>query len=97
MVEAVNPTKTLATAKEKLIEERRMLAVAIALAYKRRRTDDSHNNETRGAFIEVQNLIEAIDRAIAHEKSIAGGEPAYFVVPDVETAPSDASSLDSRQ
>ena len=39
MVEAVNPTKTLATAKEKLIEERRMLAVAIALAYKRRRTD----------------------------------------------------------
>ncbi len=97
MAEDVNPTKTLAAAKEKLIEERRMLAVAIALAYKRRRTDDSHNNETRGAFIEVQNLIEAIDRAIAHEKLVASGAPAYIVVPEAEIAPSDASCLESRQ
>jgi len=97
MAEDVNPTKTLASAKEKLIEERRALAVTIALGYRRRRTDDPQINETRVAFIDVQNLIEAIDRAIAHEKLIANGQPTSFVVSALETAPSAASCLDSRQ
>jgi hypothetical protein len=70
MTEQVDSIKTLTTAREKLIEERRGLAVALALGYRRRRTDDPHTNETRVAFIDVQNLIEAIDRAIAHEKRI---------------------------
>jgi hypothetical protein len=95
MTEDINPTKTLATAREKLIEERRALAVAIALGYRRRRTDDPHTNESRTAFIEVQNFIEAIDRAIAHEKLIASGQPDSFVVPALETSPSTASCLDS--
>jgi hypothetical protein len=97
MAEDVHPTKTLVTAREKLIEERRALAVGIALAYRRRRTDDPYTNESRGAFIDVQNLIEAIDRAIAHEKLIASEQPASFVVPALETAPSIASCLDRRQ
>lgn len=95
MTEDINPTKTLATAREKLIEERRALAVAIALGYRRRRTDDPHTNESRTAFIEVQNFIEAVDRAIAHEKSIASGQLDSFVVPALETAPSAAPCLDS--
>jgi hypothetical protein len=96
MADDVNPAKTLAAAKEKLIEERRALAVAIALGYRRRRTDDPHTNESRGAFIDVQNLIEAIDRAIVHENLLANGQPASFAVPVLETAPSVASCLDSR-
>jgi hypothetical protein len=72
MTEQVDPIKTLTTAREKLVEERRGLAVTIALGYRRRRTDDPHTNETRVAFIDAQNLIEAIDRAIAHEKRIMG-------------------------
>lgn len=54
----------------KLVQERRALAEAMALGYRRRRTDDSHTNEMREAFIGVQATIEAIDRAIAHEKSL---------------------------
>jgi hypothetical protein len=97
MAEEADPTKTLATAREKLIEERRALAVAIALGYRRRRTDDPQANEARTAFIDIQNLIEAIDRAIADEKVITSGRPASFVVPVLETALSADSRLDSRQ
>ncbi len=68
MAEDIEPVKTLTTAKQKLVEERRTLAIAIALGYRRRRTDDCRTNEIRESFIDVQNTIEAIDRAIAHEK-----------------------------
>ena len=97
MAEDINPTKTLATAKEKLIEERRALAVAIVLGYRRRRTDDPHTNESRGAFIDIQNLIEAMDRAIAHEKLIASGQPTPLIIQALETAPSAASELAARE
>ncbi len=97
MADDVDPTKTLTTAREKLIEERRALAIAIALGYRRRRSDDPHTNESRGAFIDVQNLIEAMDRAIAHEKSIGSGRSASFAVAALDTAPSAASCLDGRQ
>ena len=97
MAEEADPTKTLATAKEKLIEERRGLAVAIALGYRRRRTDDPHTNEMREAFIDVQNLIEAMDRAIAHEKQIMSGQDASFVVSTLETTSAAAARFDGRQ
>lgn len=97
MTEESDPTKTLATAKEKLIEERRGLAVAIALGYRRRRSDDPHTNEMREAFIDVQNLIEAMDRAIAHEKQIVSGRESSFVVPALENDPAAAAYSGSRQ
>jgi hypothetical protein len=97
MAEEIDPARALATAKEKLIEERRSLAVAIALGYRRRRTDDPQANEARAAFIDLQNLIEAIDRAITHEKMIMNGRPASFVTPALETAPSATFASDKRQ
>ncbi len=68
MTEGNDPVKTLLAAKDKLVEERRALAVAIALGYRRRRTDDIHTNEMRETFVAIQETIEAIDRAIVHEK-----------------------------
>jgi hypothetical protein len=67
----VDPIKTLTTARGNFIDERRSLAIAIALGYRRRRTDDPQTNEMRDTFVGLQNTIEAIDRAIAHEKAIA--------------------------
>jgi len=51
----------------------------------------------REAFIGIQNTIEAIERAIAHEKLITRGFPDSFVIPTLETGPSGASRLDERQ
>ncbi len=93
MADDVDPTKTLLTARDKLIDERRGLAVAIALGYRRRRSDDPHVNEAREAFIDVQNLIEAIDRAIADEKSLGGARAAAFAVPALDAAPPLAAGL----
>jgi hypothetical protein len=76
MAEDIDPTKALLTAREKLTEERRALAVTIALGYRRRHTDDPQSNESRMAFINVQNLIEAIDRAIAQEKLMVREQPS---------------------
>ena len=71
MNDEADPIKILTTARGKFIEERRSLAIAIALGYRRRRTDDPQTNEMRETFVGLQNTIEAIDRAIAHEKTIA--------------------------
>ena len=87
MAEELHHVRNLTTARDKLVEERRALAGAIALGYRRRRTDDSHANDMRGTFIVLQNLIEAIERAVAHEKWLAGGNPASFVSPTL--APSE--------
>ena len=97
MVEDVDPIKTLTTARERLVEERRALAVTIALGYRRRRTDEPHTNETRGAFIEIQNLIEAVDRAIVHENVVTSGKPELFANSVVENTSSATSYFDSRQ
>jgi hypothetical protein len=97
MAEETDSIKTLITARDKLVEERRAFTVAMALGYGRRRTDDSHTNDMRVAFIGIQNTIEAIERAIAHEKLITRGFPDSFVIPTLETGPSGASRLDERQ
>jgi hypothetical protein len=91
MAEESKSINALTTARNKLVEERRALAVAMALGYGRRRTDNSQTNDMREAFIGIQNTIEAIDRAIAHEKLIASESPRSFVVPTVETVPLGAS------
>ena len=87
MAEELHHQRTLTAARDKLIEERRALAGAIALGYRRRRTDDSHANDMRGTFIALQNLIEAIERAIAHEKTLASENHESFIVPAL--APSE--------
>lgn len=74
MAEDTDPVKALTTARDRMIEERRALTVAIALGYRRRRTDDSQTNEMRETFIGIQNMVDAIERAIAHEKMVRNGE-----------------------
>jgi hypothetical protein len=84
MAEELEAIKTLTTAKEKLIEERRTLAVALAL---RRRRPEDQTTETCRSFINVQDLIEAIDRAITHEKRIASEQPKSLGVTALEATP----------
>ena len=81
MAEELDPLKTLVAAREKLVEERRALAIALAL--RRRRADDQIDEAGRG-FINLQALIEAIDRAIAHEKRSTSEQPKSFGVPVLE-------------
>ena len=97
MAEEIGPINTLTTARDKLVEERRALAVAMALGYRRRRTDESHTNDMREAFISIQITIEAIDRAIAHEKLIASESLGSFVDPTLETVSSGSSRSDNGQ
>ena len=67
MAESIEAINTLQAARKTLVEERRALSVAIALRYRRRRTDDGHTNGCV-EFYRIQTTIEAIDRAIAHER-----------------------------
>jgi hypothetical protein len=91
MAEQIDPVKPLKAARSKLVQERRGLAIAIALGHRRRRTDSPQTNEMREAFIFTQNTIEAIDRAIAHEQLIAGEPEETFTLPALELAPADAA------
>jgi len=81
MAEESHPIKMLIAARDKLVEERRGLSGAIALGYRRRRTDDAHTNDMRENFIGIQNTIEAIERAIAHEELLGSKIPQSFAVP----------------
>jgi hypothetical protein len=54
--------KKLIAARERMIQDRRNLADALASEYK-----GGHTERMRDGFIVTQNAIEAIDRAIAHE------------------------------
>ena len=81
MAEELHPVKMLVAARDKLVEERRGLSGAIALGYRRRRTDDAHTNDMRETFICIQNTIEAIERAIAHEELLGTKIPLSFAVP----------------
>lgn len=86
MNEQIDPVKTLKAARYKLVQERRGLAVALALGHRRRRTDNPQSNEMRETFIFIQNTIEAIDRAIAHEQLIADEPVEIFALPASEPA-----------
>lgn len=58
-----DPVDTLLTARAQLIEQRRNLAASLGEDYQR-----GHTDVRRSQFIEVQQLIEAIDRAIEDER-----------------------------
>jgi len=53
--------RTLSLAKDKLVENRRNLAAAIA------RSDGGNIGDMRDKFVSIQQTIEAIDRAIKEE------------------------------
>ena len=58
-----DPVDALIRAREKLIEQRRNLAASLGGDYQRGHTDDR-----RSQFIEVQQTLEAVDRAIEDER-----------------------------
>ena len=70
MSDQSDPVKTLLTARDRLVDERRALTVAIALGYRRRRSDDHQTNEMRETFVALQNTIDAIGRAIEDEQRL---------------------------
>jgi hypothetical protein len=66
--------KQLNAARERLVADRRNLAVALAEPYKK-----GHSENMRDAFIAVQATIEAIDRALVDERP--GFKPAKSAGP----------------
>lgn len=70
MSDQADPVKTLLTARDRLVDERRALTVAIALGYRRRRSDEHQTNEMRETFVALQTTIEAISRAIEDERRL---------------------------
>ena len=84
MAEKIEAINTLQAARQMFIEDRRALSVAMALGYRRRRADDAHANGMRESFIGIQNTIEAIDRAIAHERLLAIEPAASSAVPEIK-------------
>jgi len=74
--EATAHVKKLIAARERMIEDRRNLADALANEYKA-----GHTERMRDSFISAQNAIEAIDRAIAHETLIAREKPGSTLAP----------------
>jgi hypothetical protein len=54
--------------RDREVEQRRNVADAFAQAYERGETE-----RIREVFLNLQNTIEAIERAIQHEKMLAGG------------------------
>ncbi len=59
--------RKLIAARDREVEQRRNVAEALAQAYERGETE-----RMREVFITLQNTIEAIERAIQHEKMLAG-------------------------
>ncbi len=74
-------TKKLAAARGKLVDERRTVADALGKPYKK-----GHTENMRAAFVLVQNSIEAVDRALADERNMAGSKPVT-AGPVIVTAP----------
>ena len=58
--------RKLITARDREVEQRRNVADALAQAYERNETE-----RMREVFTNLQNTIEAIERAIQHEKMLA--------------------------
>ncbi len=57
--------RKLIAARDREVEQRRNIADALAQAYERGETE-----RMREAFINIQNTIEAIERAIEHEEDL---------------------------
>ena len=57
--------RKLIAARDREVEQRRNIADALAKAYERGETE-----RMREAFINIQNTIEAIERAIEHEENL---------------------------
>ena len=60
-------TENLNKARAQLIEQRRALAQVLAGPYDRGKTE-----QARETFVEIQDMIEAIDRAIEDEERYQG-------------------------
>jgi hypothetical protein len=90
MTDQIDPVKTLKAARQRLVQERRGLAVAMALGHRRRRTDDPQTNEMRDTFVALQAAIEAVERAILHEEQIAHEPVETFTLPTPQPAPGPA-------
>ena len=58
----------LAAARDRLVEERRGLATELDKPYERSRGRDTE--DVRDAFVKVQAVIDAVERAIAHEAHV---------------------------
>jgi hypothetical protein len=81
--------RKLIAARDREVAQRRDVAGALGENYKR-----GHTENMRMAFISIQNTIEAIDRAIAHENYIASAQPGSIVAP-ILFGSSGASRFDS--
>jgi hypothetical protein len=66
MAEENKYIQKLITARDRQIEDRRNSAAALTEKYTR-----GHTEDMREAFVKIQDTIEAIERAIAHEEFIA--------------------------
>jgi hypothetical protein len=67
MAEENEYIQKLITARNRQIEDRRNSAAALTEKFTR-----GHTEDVREAFVKIQDTIEAIERAIAHEQFIAG-------------------------
>ena len=85
MAENIEAINTLQAARKTLVEERRALSIAMALGYRRRRGDDVHTNGMRESFVGIQSTIEAIDRAITHERLLETEPAEMSGVPEIVT------------
>ena len=61
--------RKLIAARDREVEQRRNIADALARAYERGETE-----RMREVFINLQNTIEAMERAIQHEKMLVGAQ-----------------------
>jgi hypothetical protein len=64
--------RKLIAARDREVEQRRNVADALAQAYERGETE-----RMREVFINLQNTIEAIERAIQHEKGLSHPEGQF--------------------
>ena len=55
----------LVAARDRLVEERRRLTTELDKPYERSRGHDTE--DVRGAFVRLQTVIDAVERAITHE------------------------------
>ena len=67
MAEENEQIRKLIAARDREVEQHRNVADALAQAYERGETE-----RMREVFISLQNTIEAIERAIQHERMLAG-------------------------